>query len=222
MSDIHGTFFRAIYRSHLLKDALLNTNNPLNLDRPHQEQFVFNEIGKDHVFTLTCHRKFDDSSKDSVRDANPAVYRSNRAPQNEPELNQFDANEKGHENPTTKQTDLPIVKEPAGVGSNQYKSKPLPPIDLAELHINKLELKFKAEVLDDLHRKMAMDKLTDPVLLAEKIKLPMREIQALCKADLKKVSSFMMLHGVCQFGYDIYVCLRPTEGYLPGEIFFEG
>jgi hypothetical protein len=93
---------------------------------------------------------------------------------------------------------------------------------MLELSINKLELKFKSEVLDDLHRKMAMDQLTDPLLLAEKIKLPMKEIQALCKADLKKVSSFMMLHGVCQFGYNIYVCLRPTEEYVPGEIFFEG
>jgi hypothetical protein len=182
----------------------LNTNNPLKLDRPQQEQFVFNEIAEDHVFTLTCHKKSE--NKDLVRDCSPSVYQSA---------------------PVIKETamakvDTPNIPIRTGVGSNQYKTKPLPPIDMLELSINKLELKFKSEVLDDLHRKMAMDQLTDPLLLAEKIKLPMKEIQALCKADLKKVSSFMMLHGVCQFGYNIYVCLRPTEEYVPGEIFFEG
>jgi hypothetical protein len=182
----------------------LNTNNPLKLERPQQEQFVFNEIAEDHVFTLTCHKKSD--NKDLVRDCSPSVYQST---------------------PVIKEAVIGKVETPnipirTGVGSNQYKTKPLPPIDMLELSINKLELKFKSAVLDDLHRKMAMDQLTDPLHLAEKIKLPMKEIQALCKADLKKVSSFMMLHGVCQFGYDIYVCLRPTEGYVPGEIFFEG
>ena len=182
----------------------MNTNNPLNLDRPQQEQFVFNEIAEDHVFTLTCHKKSE--SKDHVRDCSPSAYQSA---------------------PVIKEAVIGKVETPnipirTGVGSNQYKTKPLPPIDMLELSINKLELKFKSEVLDDLHRKMAMDQLTDPLLLAEKIKLPMKEIQALCKADLKKVSSFMMLHGVCQFGYNIYVCLRPTESYVPGEIFFEG
>ncbi len=182
----------------------MNTNNPLNLDRPQQEQFVFNEIAEDHVFTLTCHKKSE--NKDHVRDCSPSAYQSA---------------------PVIKEAVIGKVETPnipirTGVGSNQYKTKPLPPIDMLELSINKLELKFKSEVLDDLHRKMAMDQLTDPLLLAEKIKLPMKEIQALCKADLKKVSSFMMLHGVCQFGYNIYVCLRPTESYVPGEIFFEG
>jgi hypothetical protein len=182
----------------------LNTNNSLKSDRPQQEQFVFNEIAEDHVFTLTCHKKSD--NKDLVKDCNPSIYQSA---------------------PVIKEAVIGKVETPnipirTGVGSNQYKTKPLPPIDMLELSINKLELKFKSAVLDDLHRKMAMDQLTDPLHLAEKIKLPMKEIQALCKADLKKVSSFMMLHGVCQFGYDIYVCLRPTEGYVPGEIFFEG
>jgi hypothetical protein len=182
----------------------LNTNNSHKPDRPHQEQFVFNEIAEDHVFTLTCHKKSE--NKDLVRDCSPSAYQSA---------------------PVIKESVIGKVETPnilirTGVGSNQYKTKPLPPIDMLELSINKLELKFKSEVLDDLHKKMAMDQLTDPLLLAEKIKLPMKEMQALCKADLKKVSSFMMLHGVCQFGYNIYVCLRPTEGYVPGEIFFEG
>jgi hypothetical protein len=200
----------------------LNTNNPLNLDRPQQEQFVFNEIAEDHVFTLTCHKKSD--NKDLVRDCSSSIYQSapaiKEAGMAQPRAT-ISESQTYMPNPgnTLNTTNIPIR---TGVGSNQYKTKSLPPIDMLELSINKLELKFKSEVLDDLHRKMAMDQLTDPLLLAEKIKLPMKEIQALCKADLKKVSSFMMLHGVCQFGYDIYVCLRPTQGYVPGEIFFEG
>lgn len=191
----------------------MNSDKPHNPDkpdipnRPHQEQFVFNEIAKDHVFTITCHKK--PETRDLVRDCSPAIYQSDQT-----------TKEAGITNANTLNTTN--ISSRTGVGSNQYKTKPLPPIDMLELSINKLELKFKSEVLDDLHRKMAMDHLTDPLLLAEKIKLPMKEIQALCKADLKKVSSFMMLHGVCQFGYNIYVCLRATEGYMPGEIFFEG
>jgi hypothetical protein len=188
----------------------LNTNNPLKLDRPQQEQLVFNEIAEDHVFTLTCHKKSE--NKDLVRDCSPSTYQS------APVIKEAVIGKA--ETPTSENKAYAPIR--TGVGSNQYKTKPLPPIDMLELSINKLELKFKSEVLDDLHRKMAMDQLTDPLLLAEKIKLPMKEIQALCKADLKKVSSFMMLHGVCQFGYNIYVCLRPTEEYVPGEIFFEG
>jgi hypothetical protein len=188
----------------------LNTNKPLNPEQAQQEQFVFNEIAEDHVFTLTCHKKSE--SKDLVKDCGTSVYQS------APVIKEAGIGKV--EIPTSENKAHAPIR--TGVGSNQYKTKPLPPIDMLELSINKLELKFKSEILDDLHRKMAMDQLTDPLLLAEKIKLPMKEIQALCKADLKKVSSFMMLHGVCQFGYDIYVCLRPTKEYVPGEIFFEG
>ncbi|MEY4481011.1 MAG: hypothetical protein RIQ84_173 [Pseudomonadota bacterium] len=108
-----------------------------------------------------------------------------------------------------------------GVGSNQYKAKSLPPIDMNELAINKKELKFKAHIFDELHRKMAIDQMTDPILLSQKVKLPIKEIQALCKADLKRISSFMLMQAITQFGYDIHVCMRPKIGYQPGEVIFE-
>lgn len=109
----------------------------------------------------------------------------------------------------------------SGIGSNQYKTKPLPPIDMNALMINKKELQFKALLLDELHRKMSMDRIKDPLALSEKIKLPIKETQALCKADLKKVSSFMLMQAITQFGYDIYVCMRPTLEYKPGDTIFE-
>ncbi len=109
----------------------------------------------------------------------------------------------------------------SGIGSNQYKTKPLPPIDMNELTINKKEIQFKTLLLDELHRKMCIDRINDPLSLSEKIKLPVKETQALCKADLKKVSSYMLMQSITQFGYDIHVCMRPTLEYKPGEIIFE-
>ena len=146
-----------------------------------QQELAIDHQPKDHIFTLTCHKKAEDRQR--VRDR--------------PYLGSV------------------------GVGSNQYKAKPLPPIDMNELAINKMELQFKAHIFDELHRKMAIDRMTDPILLSQKVKLPIKEIQALCKADLKRISSFMLMQAITQFGYDIHVCMRPKIGYQPGEVIFE-
>jgi hypothetical protein len=85
----------------------------------------------------------------------------------------------------------------------------------------KKEDDFKALLFEDLYRKITFDQLTNPKVLSEKIQIPLKDTLALYKGDLKKISAFRLLHAIAQFGYDIHVCMRPTVGYVPGEVCLE-
>jgi len=84
-----------------------------------------------------------------------------------------------------------------------------------------MEDDFKALLFEDLYRKITFDNLTNPKVLAEKIQFPVKDTLALYKGDLKKINTFRLLHAIAQFGYDIHVCMRPTVGYIPGEVYLE-
>ena len=116
--------------------------------------------------------------------------------------------------------DKAMVKD-SGIGSNQYKSKPMKMIDMKYLDINKKENDLKSALFEDLYRKISMDQLSDPQSLSEKTQLPLKETLAIYKGDLKKLSTYMLLHALTQFGYDINICMRPREAYTPGSIYFE-
>jgi hypothetical protein len=113
-----------------------------------------------------------------------------------------------------------VVKD-SGIGSNQYKTKPMKMIDMKYLDINKKENDLKSALFEDLYRKISMDQLSDPQSLSEKTQLPLKETLAIYKGDLKKLSTYMLLHALTQFGYDINICMRPREAYTPGSIYFE-
>lgn len=113
-----------------------------------------------------------------------------------------------------------IVKD-SGIGSNQYKSKPMKLIDMKYLDINKKENDLKTALFEDLYRKISMDQLSDPQSLSNKTQLPLKETLAIYKGDLKRLSTYMLLHALSQFGYDINICMRPRESYTPGSIYFE-
>ena len=108
--------------------------------------------------------------------------------------------------------DKAVVKD-SGIGSNQYKSKPMKMIDMKYLDINKKENDLKSALFEDLYRKISMDQLSDPRRLSEKTQLPLKETLAIYKGDLKKLSTYMLLHALTQFGYDINICLRAREAY---------
>jgi hypothetical protein len=94
-------------------------------------------------------------------------------------------------------------------------------IDIRVIELIKKEDDFKALLFEDLYRKITLDKLTNPKVLAEKIQFPIKDTLALYKGDLKKINTFRLLHAIAQFGYDIHVCMRPTVGYIPGEVYLE-
>ena len=116
--------------------------------------------------------------------------------------------------------DKAVVKD-SGIGSNQYKSKPMKMIDMKYLDINKKENDLKSALFEDLYRKISMDQLSDPQSLSEKTQLPLKETLAIYKGALKKLSTYMLLHALTQFGYDINICMHPREAYTPGSIYFE-
>ena len=122
---------------------------------------------------------------------------------------------------TCHQSSEKLMVKDSGIGSNQYKSKPMKMIDMKYLDINKRENDLKSVLFEDLYRKISMDQLSDPQSLSEKTQLPLKETLAIYKGDLKKLSAYMLLHALTQFGYDINICMRAREAYTPGSIHFE-
>jgi len=94
-------------------------------------------------------------------------------------------------------------------------------IDIRLIELIKKEDDFKSLLFEDLYRKINFDKLTNPKVLAKKIQFPIKDTLALYKGDLKKINTYRLLHAIAQFGYDIHICMRPTVGYVPGEVCLE-
>ncbi len=112
------------------------------------------------------------------------------------------------------------VKDP-GIKPNDLPKENVKIVDIRLIELIKKEDDFKALLFEDLYRKITFDKLTNPKVLADKIQFPIKDTLALYKGDLKKINTFRLLHAIAQFGYDIHVCMRPTVGYMPGEVYLE-
>jgi hypothetical protein len=112
------------------------------------------------------------------------------------------------------------VKE-AGIKPSDIPKENVKIVDIRLIALIKKEDDFKALLFEDLYRKITFDQLTNPKVLSEKIQIPLKDTLALYKGDLKKISAFRLLHAIAQFGYDIHVCMRPTVGYVPGEVCLE-
>ena len=100
-------------------------------------------------------------------------------------------------------------------------SKPKKLINLEVIALLQQEADLKLLLYKELHQFIQAEKIDVPVDLAKKIKLPDKQIKAIYEGNLQALNLFQLLSANTQLGYNIIICLRANQGYLPGKISLE-
>jgi hypothetical protein len=100
-------------------------------------------------------------------------------------------------------------------------NKPKKLINLEVIALLQQEADLKLSLYKELHQFIQAEKIDVPVDLAKKIKLPDKQIKAIYEGNLQALNLFQLLSANTQLGYNIIICLRANQGYLPGKISLE-
>ena len=100
-------------------------------------------------------------------------------------------------------------------------NKPKKLIDLEVVALQQQEDDLKLLLYKELHHHIQTEKIDIPADLAKKIKLPQKQIQAIYQGNLQGINLFQLMSANTQFGYNIIMCIRANEDYLPGHISLE-
>jgi len=109
--------------------------------------------------------------------------------------------------------------KPTGLPKADNKPKKL--INLEVIALLQQEADLKLFLYKELHQFIQAEKIDMPVDLAKKIKLPDKQIKAIYEGNLQALNLFQLLSANTQLGYNIIICLRANQGYLPGKISLE-
>jgi hypothetical protein len=105
--------------------------------------------------------------------------------------------------------------------SPKPNNKPKKLINLEVIALLQQEADLKLSLYKELHQFIQAEKIDMPVDLAKKIKLPDKQIKAIYEGNLQALNLFQLLSANTQLGYNIIICLRANQDYLPGKISLE-
>lgn len=113
----------------------------------------------------------------------------------------------------------PTAQRPSESPKQDNKPKKL--INLEIIALLQQEADLKLSLYKELHQFIQAEKIDVPVDLAKKIKLPDKQIKAIYEGNLQALNLFQLLSANTQLGYNIIICLRANQDYLPGKISLE-
>lgn len=110
----------------------------------------------------------------------------------------------------------------SGSASSPYQlGKPKKLVNLEVIALLQQEADLKLSLYKELHQFIQAEKIDMPIDLAKKIKLPDKQIKAIYEGNLQALNLFQLLSANTQLGYNIIICLRANQDYLPGKISLE-